>query len=36
MMDPVSLGSILVVCQIVWIVTKITILVIDTVIRYYP
>lgn len=33
-MDPVSLGSILVVCQIVWVVTKITILVIDAAIRY--
>lgn len=33
-MDPVSLGSILMVCKIILVVTKITILVVDAVIRY--
>lgn len=33
-MDPVSLGSILMVCKIILVVTKITILVVDATIRY--
>lgn len=33
-MDPVSLGSILMVCKIILVVTKITILVVDAAIRY--
>lgn len=33
-MDPVSLGSILLVCKIILVVTKITILVVDAAIRY--
>lgn len=33
-MDPVSLSSILVVCKIILVVTKITILVVDAAIRY--
>lgn len=34
-MDPVSLGSILMMCKIALVVTQITILVIDAVIRFY-
>jgi hypothetical protein len=34
-MDPVSLGSVLLVCKIILVVTQITILVVDVAIRFY-